>query len=300
MSPSLSFDEYEILRRLGGGNHGRRGLSLLGLRQDTGQQVAIKIVTGGQSREEQEKIVIERDGAQLQQRIAQADPLHIVAVNRFLFRKGNLIIEMEYVSGDNLGDVIRTEKTLAPKRAARIALELARMLDNLDSIQPPVVHGDLKPGNVLVKGDAEGKVVDFRDRQSSFPHGSGTFNQFQSVPYSSPERLRTCDVDLQSDLWAVGVMLYEMTAGCHPFSAPMNMIRMRTLDGSGPDPLPADCPSALCNIILKSLAPSLAGTLSFRPHALVQDLERYLQRQLEARGSFPDLWAPNATVLQGR
>ncbi len=79
-----------------------------------------------------------------QQRIAQADPLHIVAVNRFHFRNPNLIVEMEYVSGDNLGDVIRNEKALASRRAARTALELARMLDSLDSIQPPVVHGDLR------------------------------------------------------------------------------------------------------------------------------------------------------------
>jgi len=196
MSPSPSFEEYEIIRKLGSGN---MGVVYLAVRADTGQQVAIKVVSGGQSQEEQEKIVIERDGAHLQQRIAQVDPLHIVGVNRFLFRKGNLIVEMEYVSGDNLGDVIRAEKTLSPQRAARIALELARMLDNLDSIQPPVVHGDLKPGNVLVKGEAEVKVVDFGIAKQ-LSHGRGTFNQFQSVPYSSPERLRTCDVDLQSDL----------------------------------------------------------------------------------------------------
>src|SRR5580658_8921607 len=107
MSPSPSFEEYEVIRRLGGGN---MGVVYLAVRQDTGQQVAIKVVTGGQSQEEQEKIIIERDGAQLQQRIAQAAPLHIVAATRLLFRKGNLIVEMEYVSGDNLGDVIRNEK----------------------------------------------------------------------------------------------------------------------------------------------------------------------------------------------
>src|ERR1043165_7788228 len=103
MSPSPTFEEYEVLRRLGGGN---MGIVYLAVRHDTGQQVAIKVVSGGQTQEEQEKILIERDGAQLQQSISAIDPDHIVGVNRFLFRKGNLIVEMEYVSGDNLGEVM--------------------------------------------------------------------------------------------------------------------------------------------------------------------------------------------------
>ena len=139
MTPAPTFDEYEVIRKLGGGN---MGVVYLAVRKDTGQQVAIKVVTGGQSQEEQEKIIIERDGAQLQQRIAQTDPAHIVAVNRFLFRKGSLIVEMEYVSGDNLGDVIRrgAKPCSAGSRGTDRDRIDTRMLDTLDSIQPPVVH----------------------------------------------------------------------------------------------------------------------------------------------------------------
>ena len=288
MSPSPDFEEYNVIRRLGGGN---MGTVYLAVRHDTGQQVAIKVVPGGQSQEDQEKIIIEKDGAKLQQTIAPADPEHIVAVNRHLFRKSSLIVEMEYVSADNLGELIRKEKVLAPERSARIALELARMLDNLDSIQPPVVHGDLKPGNVLIRGDCDVKVIDFGIAKQ-LAHGRGTFNQFQSVPYSSPERLRTGDVDLQSDLWAVAVMLYEMTAGCHPFSAPLNMIRMRTLDGTGPDALPDTCPGGLRNIILRALACSPADRYP-SAGAMVQDLERYLNGQAVQAPPRND---PNATV----
>jgi tetratricopeptide (TPR) repeat protein len=291
MTPGVAFEGYEVIRKLGGGN---MGVVYLAVRQDTGQQVAIKVVSGGHSQDEQEKIAIERDGATLQQRIARTDPLHIVAVNRLLYRNGDLIVEMEYVSGENLGEVIRNGKALPPDRAARIALELARMLDNLDRIQPRVVHGDLKPGNVLVKGDCAVKVVDFGIAKQ-LSHGRGTFNQFQSVPYSSPERLRTGDVDELSDLWAVAVMLYEMTAGCHPFSAPMNMLRMRVLDGRGPNPLPEGCPTALGPIIAKALAASPEERYP-SASALAGDLERYLNGQpIEARA--PD---PNATVRTAR
>jgi serine/threonine protein kinase len=239
--------------------------------------VAIKVVSGGRSQDEQERIAIEREGAQIQQRIAQGDPLHIVAVNRLLFRKGDLIVEMEFVPGESLAEVIRNHTALPPKRAARIALELSRMLANLDRIQPPVVHGDLKPSNVLLRGDADIKVVDFGIAKQ-LSHGRGTFNQFQSVPYSSPERLRTGDVDPQSDLWALGVMLYEMAAGRHPFSAPLNMIRMRTLDGRGPDPLPADCPPPLANIVYKTLATQMPDRYP-SAHALSEDLLRYINDQ---------------------
>lgn len=291
MSPCPSFEGYEIIRKLGGGS---MGVVYLAVRYDTGQQVAIKVVSGGKTLEEEEKITFERDGADLQQRIAQADPEHIVGVNRFLLHDGDLIIEMEYVPGDNLGEVIRNGRSLPPQRAARIALEMVRMLDNLDSLKPPVVHGDLKPGNVIVKGDANIKVVDFGIAKQ-LSNGCGTFNQFQSIPYSSPERLRTGDVDLQSDLWAVAVMLYEMTSGHHPFYAPMAMLRARTLDGRGPDPLPSSCPHALACIIHKALATSPADRY---PSAkdLSDDLERFLNGQ-PVTAKAPD---PDATVRTPR
>ena len=291
MSPCPSFEGYEIIRKLGGGS---MGVVYLAVRKDTGQQVAIKVVSGGQTMEEEEKITIERDGADLQQRIAKADPVHIVAVNRFLLHDGDLIVEMEYVSGDNLGEVIRNGRSLPPQRAARIALEMVKMLDNLDSLKPPVVHGDLKPGNVLVKGDADIKVVDFGIAKQ-LSHGRGTFNQFQSIPYSSPERLRTGDVDLQSDLWAVAVMLYEMSTGHHPFSAPMAMIRARTLDARGPDPLPSNLPRPLGSIILKALSPAPADRY---PSAkdLADDLELFLKGQ-PVNAKAPD---PDATVRTPR
>ena len=221
-------------------------------------------------------------------------PMHIVAVNRLLLQNGDLIVEMEYVPGESLAEVLRQHKVLPTKRAAMIALELARMLDNIDTIEPPVVHGDLKPGNVIVKGEAEVKVVDFGIAKQ-LSHGSGTFNQYQSIPYSSPERLRTGDVDQQSDLWAVAVMLYEMTAGAHPFSAPLNMIRMRTLDGRGPDPLPAQCPAALSNIIYKALAGSHDDRYS-SARELAEDLERYLKGE-PVEATAPD---PDATVRTPR
>jgi hypothetical protein len=144
---------------------------------------------------------------------------------------------------------------------------------------------------VLIKGDCEVKVVDFGIAKQ-LAHGRGTFNQFQSVPYSSPERLRTGDVDLQSDLWAVAVMLYEMVAGGHPFSAPLNMIRMRTLDGNGPDPLPKTCPVALRNVILRALACSPSDRYPSAA-AMAEDLERYLNGQAVQS---PPVTDPNATV----
>jgi len=291
MTPQIAIDGYEIIRRLGGGN---MGVVYLAVRIDTGQQVAIKIISGGRSHEDDEKIAIEKNGAELQQRIAHLAPFHIVAVNRLQFQNSDLIVEMEYVPGESLGEILKTNKNLPPKRAAMIALELARMLDYLDSIEPPVVHGDLKPTNVLVKGEAEVKVVDFGIAKQ-LSNGSGTFNQYQSIPYSSPERLRTGDVDLHSDLWAVSVMLYEMTAGYHPFSAPLNMIRMRTLDGHGPDPLPSECPAGLRNIIFKALSSEQSDRYP-SARELADDLERYLKGEPVA-AAHPD---PDATVRTRR
>jgi serine/threonine protein kinase len=249
-------------------------------RLDTGQQVAVKIVYGGTLPTDVEKVQIEQTGAAIQQQVAEIDA-RVARVNRTLQADGSLLVEMEYVPGGDLLQAIR-QGPLAPGRAACIARELCLMLDNLSRQTPPVVHGDLKPRNVLLcrppsAGEAQIKVIDFGIAKQ-LGHWDGTYNPYQSFPYSSPERLKSSVVNVQSDLWSVGVILYELVAGRNPFAGEGQDARARILDGKGPDPLPPSCPEPLRNVIYKALAPALSDRYA-GPAEMAHDLNKFLAGQ---------------------
>src|SRR6266849_469058 len=101
MTPGQTYDRYQILREVGGGSMGK---VYLALRQDTGQQIALKIVRGGDSPEALERIAVEKGGAELQQKLSNNGlrDARIVAVQRIFQQGPDLAIEMEYVEGEDL------------------------------------------------------------------------------------------------------------------------------------------------------------------------------------------------------
>ena len=248
------------------------GTVYLALREDIGQQIALKIVRGGDSAEAAERIAVESEGAELQQKLSSNgthDP-RVVAVNR-IFRTGpNLAIE-EYVQGEDLYKVLQRGR-LEPQRAARIAVALCDMLANL-SVSNPFVHGDLKPSNILITRDDQVKVIDFGIAKALEKSKLTTFNPYQSAAYSSPERLASNRVDANSDLWSIGVMLYEMIAGRRPFAG--NDEDLRTRIQQGPETLPDWVPQPLACILFKMLAPVPASRYTNAAECAA-DLRRFL------------------------
>jgi tetratricopeptide (TPR) repeat protein/predicted Ser/Thr protein kinase len=275
MNPSARYGDYTIIRRIGSGN---MGIVYLATRMDTGRQVAIKVINGGHSSDDQERIELEENGARVQQAVPKEEA-RVVTVNRVQRFEADLVIEMEYVQGDDLGKAM--QPGMDADRAARIGLELCRMLENVNKLDPPVVHGDLKPKNVLLTGDATIKVIDFGIAKRP-ERAEGTINPFWSIPYSSPERIRSGGmVNVQSDLWAIAVMLYQMAGGRHPFAVSNgDEMRSRILDGKGPNAFSSQrlCPEPLRNIVFKALAPLLADRYA-TPKEMGDDLERFLAKQ---------------------
>src|SRR5204863_3016163 len=82
-----------------------------------------------------------------------------------------------------------------------------------------LVHGDLKPRNVRLAESGDIKVLDFGIAKALSLSRKVTRNDFGSMPYLSPERLESTEVDAQADLWALGVILYELLAGGALFQA---------------------------------------------------------------------------------
>ncbi|MCC6527698.1 MAG: serine/threonine protein kinase, partial [Polyangiaceae bacterium] len=144
---------------------------------------------------------------------------------------GSRYLVMEYVRGEPLRRLIDVEAPLAPERAVRIARQIAVALSAIQ--QRGIVHRDLKPGNVMVGADDFVKVVDFGlakvddSRLSTLPTEEHEEQRltvhgmiFGTVAYLAPESARGMEfVDARSDLYALGVICYEMLAGRHPFAA---------------------------------------------------------------------------------
>ena len=132
---------------------------------------------------------------------------------------GNMqYIVMEYIDGRTLKDIIISEGRLKPERAVKYALQILKALDHAHHNN--IIHRDIKPQNILVDKHDVVKVADFGiarlvNSQSGTLTDSNTV--LGSVHYLSPEQANGDAVDAKSDLYSVGIVLYEMLAGCVPF-----------------------------------------------------------------------------------
>jgi tRNA A-37 threonylcarbamoyl transferase component Bud32/tetratricopeptide (TPR) repeat protein len=280
MSPGDRYGRYQIVRILG---RGAMGEVYLAVDTESTRQVALKLVYKGADAEDQEILEAERVGAELQKRVAGADP-RVVAVNRYGEIDGDLFIEMEYIEGEDLSALL-TRGPLTPGFASYVAMELCEMLENLRAFATTVadrefegvIHGDLKPKNIRINTRNEVKVLDFGIAKAISQTRKFTLNVFASAAYCSPERLETHQMDVASDLWSVGVLLYQMVTGKLPFEeSTKERLERRIRSYQPPDPPPASCPEPLARIMLKMLARDPARRYQ-SPVEAKQDLARFRQ-----------------------
>jgi serine/threonine protein kinase len=263
MNAGERFDRYIIRRLLGRGSMGEVYLA-----QDTdfNREVAVKIVYNGPEAEDRDILEAERLGAELQRRLAGVDP-RVVIVHKHGEVNGDLFIEMEYIAGEDLSTVLARNPLTAP-HAAFVTIELCAMLENLQSFTTTIddkrfagiVHGDLKPKNIRIAANGQIKVIDFGIAKALSHTRKQTMNLFASAAYCSPERLETQNMDAQSDLWSVGILLYQMLSGRLPFDEPSReRLERRIRSHQPPGPLPNSCPEPLSRIVFQMLAREPVG-----------------------------------------
>jgi serine/threonine protein kinase len=228
------------------------------------RRVALKLIDLGTDPDSLQIVSAERLGAELQTRLCAIDK-RVTAIYECGEMPRYFYIVMEYVDGRDLSELY-AGSGLEPMLAARITQDVLEVLDHAHNFSTVldgrsirgVVHGDLKPRNIRLTPAGEVKVLDFGIAKAISLTRNFTQNIFGSVQYSSPQRLVTGEVDAGADLWAAGVMLYEMLAG-HPYFQAENGSKLEHMIRSYDRvlPLPEAWPLALRNILRRALHPDL-------------------------------------------
>jgi len=205
---------YELQRRVG-----RGGMAEVFLARDRllDRPVAIKILFPEFATDPSFVARFRREA----QSAANLNHPNIVGVYDWGKERGTYYIVMEYIDGQSVSDILRADGPIEAKRAAGIAADVAGALGFAH--RKGVVHRDVKPGNVLITSNGEVKVADFgiarAMTQSSEENLTQTGSVMGTATYFSPEQAQGKPVDPRSDLYSLGVVLYEMAAGKPPFQA---------------------------------------------------------------------------------
>lgn len=172
------------------------------------------------------------------------------------FRDGDLIaFTMEYIGGGDLADRINHDEPLPTDEICRM---LAQMCLGVQAIHDAgIIHRDLKPENILLTTDGDIKITDFGiARCGTGPKLTEHGGVVGTIDYVSPEYLEKGQVDGRSDIYALGVLAYEMITGESPFKGNSVIetmtIRLRS-DPVAPSTLRPDCPPGLDRIVLKAM-----------------------------------------------
>jgi len=250
---------FEIVRKLARG--GMADVYLV-REEESDRTIALKVIEHGSDPDTLDSIEAERRGSALQASLAAVDP-RVVQIYAAGDADDHFFVAMEYIEGQDLSEMIRRQP-LPVAQAVDFGIEICETLEHAHSLQTTIdgkayhgiIHGDIKPRNIRIDIEGRVRVLDFGIAKALSLSRRLTRNEFGSVQYASPERLDSGEVDRSSDLWSVGVVLYEMLTGLQPYQAETTerlerMIRSRIPPPPAPDP----CPEPLRRILGKSMAP---------------------------------------------
>jgi serine/threonine-protein kinase len=228
--------------------------------------------------------------------VARLNHPHVVTVIDFGEDDGSPYIVLELVDGETLKQRIKRMGRLPVGEAVAYAIEIGRALSAAHAVR--LVHRDVKPQNVLIDQEGRAKVTDFGIARSLEVHGlTATGRVLGTTDYVAPEQALGHEVTEQSDVYSLGIVLYEMLAGEPPFRAESQVaVAMKHVQEQMPDILVArpDVSSSLAAVVDRATAKELRNRYA-TVDDFVHDLEQVLAIEAARAG---ETTGEATTVLQ--
>jgi serine/threonine protein kinase/Tfp pilus assembly protein PilF len=240
---------YQVIEELGHGGMGR-----VYKVQDTkiGEKIALKLIRPEAGLD---KTSLERFSNELKlaRKIRHKNVCQMFDLGE---DQGTRYITMEYVHGEDLKQLIRKVGQLSPGQSIGIARQVCDGLEEAHKLG--VVHRDLKPQNIMVDEDGKARIMDFgiaRSLSGKSITGAGVL--IGTPEYMSPEQVEGKDIDQRSDIYSLGIILYEMVTGRVPFEGdtPFTIgVKQKSEIPKDPRGLNSQIPQDLSRVVLKCLA----------------------------------------------
>jgi tetratricopeptide (TPR) repeat protein/TolB-like protein/predicted Ser/Thr protein kinase len=245
---TLLAERYEILELLGQG-----GMGAVYKARDTelGRLVALKLIRADLAsnpeilRRFKQELILARE-------VTHRNVIRIFDLGQ---AKGFKFITMEFVEGRDLRAVLRERGKLPPEETVRIIAQVCRALESAHAAG--VVHRDLKPQNIMLDAKDRVYVMDFGIAHSLESPGMTQTGALMGTPeYMSPEQAKGIKVDARSDLFALGIIFYEMLTGISPYKADTALATLLKRTQERPPPLAEvdpTIPKAISDVVMKCL-----------------------------------------------
>ena len=245
---SIFADRYKIVTELGRGGMGK---VYRAIDQKIDEEIAIKLIKPEIAADKQ---TIERFGNELKmaRKIAHRNVCKMYYLGE---EKGAHFITMEYVPGEDLKSMIRMSGQLSTGMAIKVAKQVCDGLTEAHRLG--IIHRDLKPNNIMIDKSGEARIMDFGIARLLKAKGiTGAGIMIGTPEYMSPEQVEGKEVDQRSDIYSLGVILYEMVTGRVPFEGDTPFTIGMKHKGEMPEAprnLNAHIPDDLNSLILKCL-----------------------------------------------
>ena len=264
-----------ILEEIGSG-----GMAVIykAVQESLGRTVAIKALKTSVALESQFAVRFEREARS----VAALQHENIIHIYDFHKEGGSLFIVMEFVEGIDLYDLLDRVGALPPEISAIIAMQVARALDYAHYRN--IIHRDIKPANIMVSKQGGVKLMDFGiARDASFGDLTETGTGLGTPSYMSPEQILGDKLDFRSDIFSLGIVLYQMATGRKPFiedeqKSVMHKIRLEKYPS--PRKINPDIPRELERIMGKCMA-KMPRDRYRSTQDLVLALERFISRRVD-------------------
>lgn len=250
--------DYRLEEFLGAGGMGE---VYRGVHTRIGRVAAVKVLTASSDPGFTDRFLNE---ARIQ---AELNHPNIATLYEFTEFDGRPCIIMEYVDGVTLADRIRVSTRIRPSEAVRIFLPIVEAVGYIHG--SGIIHRDIKSHNIKISSKGTVKLLDFGiARGATTPRFTKAGQFVGTLHYCSPEQLRGDPVDHRSDIWALGILIYEMLVGEVPFDAPSAADFIARVEKVEPRP-----PSELVPDLPRSLDEVIHGCLEKRPDRRFQSAE---------------------------